>query len=167
MAAEARYRFSSRAMVPRHGLAPFLGIQLRGDGGGPGQIAEQHRQMAPLAGNLGRCLRLRSVNASIKRSAALTAELLLRLIRCAALSAFDRQCSATFGAEPAPLAVIISAFAAAHFLRSKFLEQRLGVLEVGGVEAFGEPVVDFRQHRAGLVALALLVEQSCEACCCA
>src|SRR5208283_5554001 len=43
------------------------------------------------------------------------------------------------------------------------LEQRLRVLQVGGVEALGEPVVDFGQHRARLVALALLVEEPREA----
>jgi hypothetical protein len=31
-------------------------------------------------------------------------------------------------------------------LCGQFGQQRLGVFEVGGVEAFGEPVVDFREH---------------------
>jgi hypothetical protein len=43
-----------------------------------------------------------------------------------------------------------------RILRSQFVEQRVGVLQVGGVEAFGEPVVDLGEHRARLVALALL-----------
>ena len=30
-------------------------------------------------------------------------------------------------------------------------QQRLGVLQVGGVEALGEPAVDFRRHRVGLL----------------
>ena len=38
-------------MVAAHRLAPFLGIELRGDPGGPDQVAEQHRQMTPLAGH--------------------------------------------------------------------------------------------------------------------
>jgi hypothetical protein len=50
MAAESRYRFRGRAMVAGHRLAPILGIELRRDPGGPGQVAEQHRQMTPLAG---------------------------------------------------------------------------------------------------------------------
>ena len=40
--------------------------------------------------------------------------------------------------------------------RNQLVEQRLGVLQVGGVEALGEPVVDFGEHRARFVALALL-----------
>ena len=35
VATESRYRFSGRAMVAEHGLAPFLRIELRGDPGGP------------------------------------------------------------------------------------------------------------------------------------
>jgi len=37
-------------------------------------------------------------------------------------------------------------------LGGQFLQQRLGLLEVGGVEAFGEPVVDFGQRGVRLVA---------------
>src|SRR5260370_657888 len=48
-------------------------------------------------------------------------------------------------------------------LLRQLLEQRLGILEVGGVEALGEPVVDFTEHRARLVAAALLREQPREA----
>ena len=44
-------------------------------------------------------------------------------------------------------------------LASQFIEQRLGVLQVGGVEALGEPAVDFGEHRARLVAAALRREQ--------
>ena len=36
-------------------------------------------------------------------------------------------------------------------LLRQFLEQRLGVLQVGGVEALGEPVVDFGEHRASFL----------------
>lgn len=42
-------------------------------------------------------------------------------------------------------------------------EQRLGVLQVLRVEAFGEPVVDGGEERAGLVALALIAEQAGQA----
>ena len=41
-------------------------------------------------------------------------------------------------------------------LSAQLVEQRLGVFQVGGVEAFGEPVVDFGEHRARLVATTLL-----------
>jgi hypothetical protein len=37
-------------MVCGHGLAPFLGVNLGRDFCGTHQIAEQHRQMTPLAG---------------------------------------------------------------------------------------------------------------------
>ena len=43
-------------------------------------------------------------------------------------------------------------------LAPKLIHQRLNVLQVGGVEAFGEPVVDVGEHRAGFIALALLRE---------
>jgi hypothetical protein len=33
----------------------------------------------------------------------------------------------------------------------QLIEQRPGVLQVGGVEALGEPVVDLREHRARLI----------------
>ena len=48
-------------------------------------------------------------------------------------------------------------------LLAKSIEQCLGVFQVGGIEALGEPVVDFREHRARLITLALLCEQPCEA----
>jgi hypothetical protein len=38
---------------------------------------------------------------------------------------------------------------------AQLLEQRPGVFQVGGVEAFGEPVVDVGEHRARLVAMTL------------
>jgi hypothetical protein len=41
-------------------------------------------------------------------------------------------------------------------LLAEFVEQRVGVLQVGDVEALGEPVVDFGEHRARLIALACL-----------
>src|SRR5260370_18816969 len=43
-------------------------------------------------------------------------------------------------------------------LRAQLLSQRLRILQVGGVEALSEPAVDFGQHRARLVALALPFE---------
>ena len=38
-------------------------------------------------------------------------------------------------------------------LLAQFVEQRLGVFQVGGLEALGEPVVDVGENRARLVAL--------------
>src|SRR5216683_2628744 len=46
--------------------------------------------------------------------------------------------------------------------RTQLVEQCLGVLEVGGVEAFGEPAVDFGEHRSRFIAAALAVEQARE-----
>ena len=43
------------------------------------------------------------------------------------------------------------------------LEQRPGFLQVGGVEAFGEPAVDRRQQCAGVVPLALALPEATEA----
>jgi hypothetical protein len=45
----------------------------------------------------------------------------------------------------------------------QLIEKRPGIFQIGGVEPFGEPVVDFGKHRAGFVAAALAVEQPREA----
>src|SRR2546430_6741374 len=42
-------------------------------------------------------------------------------------------------------------------------EQRLGILQVGGVEALGEPTIDVGEHRARLAAAILFGEQLAEA----
>jgi hypothetical protein len=44
------------------------------------------------------------------------------------------------------------------------VQQRLGLLEVGGVKALGEPAVDRRQQRMGFGLLALLLPQPRLAC---
>jgi hypothetical protein len=44
----------------------------------------------------------------------------------------------------------------------QFIEQYLGVFEIGRVEPFGEPDVDFREHRARFIATALLGQQAGE-----
>jgi hypothetical protein len=49
-------------------------------------------------------------------------------------------------------------------LCAQLIEEGFGVDEVGGVEAFGEPFVDVAEHRAGLFALALFIEQPRETC---
>jgi hypothetical protein len=48
-------------------------------------------------------------------------------------------------------------------LIGQLVEQSLGVFEVGGVEAFGEPTVDCGEHRPRLLATTLRHEQSREA----
>jgi hypothetical protein len=48
---------------------------------------------------------------------------------------------------------------------TQLVEQRLGVLEVGGVEALGEPTVDWGEQVVGLPPLALLGPQPREASC--
>jgi hypothetical protein len=45
----------------------------------------------------------------------------------------------------------------------QFVEQRLGVLQIGGVEALGEPAEDRGEQRHGLVRPALLAVQAGEA----
>ena len=45
----------------------------------------------------------------------------------------------------------LSASGTSSFAFAQLLEQRLGVLQVGGVEPLGEPVVGFREHRVGLI----------------
>jgi len=47
-------------------------------------------------------------------------------------------------------------------LSGEFAKQRLRLLEVRSVEPLGEPPVDLREQRDGLLAMSLLVEQSCE-----
>ena len=44
----------------------------------------------------------------------------------------------------------------------QLLQQRLGLLEVGGVKALGEPAVDWGQQLASLRALALLLPQAAQ-----
>ena len=44
----------------------------------------------------------------------------------------------------------------------QFIEQRLGVLQVGGVEALGKPLVDVGEYRARLGAAASAGEQARE-----
>jgi hypothetical protein len=42
-----------------------------------------------------------------------------------------------------------------NLIRSKFIEQRLGVLQIASVETLGETAVDFGEHRARFVAATL------------
>jgi hypothetical protein len=54
VAAEAGYRFSRGALIARHRLAPFLGIELSRNRSGADQVAEEYRQTPPLAGRSAR-----------------------------------------------------------------------------------------------------------------
>src|SRR5215469_7136628 len=45
----------------------------------------------------------------------------------------------------------------------QLVEQSLGVLQVGGVKALGEPVVDIAEHCARLVTAPSVAQQACEA----
>jgi len=55
-----------------------------------------------------------------------------------------------------------SKFYILKLLLIQLVEQRLGVLQVCGVEAFGEPVVDLREHLSGFVAPIRITQQACE-----
>src|SRR5215469_11128594 len=48
---------------------------------------------------------------------------------------------------------------------SQLLQQRLGVLQIGGVEALGEPVVDLGEHRTRIVKAIRIAQQSRKARC--
>src|SRR5258706_243048 len=47
---------------------------------------------------------------------------------------------------------------------TQFFDQRLRLLQVFGVETFGEPVVDLGQHLVSFCSSALLLPQSRQAC---
>ena len=49
------------------------------------------------------------------------------------------------------------------YLIAELLEQRLCLLQVGGIKAFGEPAVDLGEHRVRFVAATLLAKQPREA----
>jgi len=96
-----------------------------------------------------------------------------RYKRCGALSAeFEarRILEATLGTDQrqrvgwhCPQNFMPSGFSNPHLpqriLGSQLVEQRLGVFQISGVEALGEPAVDFGEHRKSLVSFALLREQ--------
>jgi hypothetical protein len=48
-------------------------------------------------------------------------------------------------------------------LSIEVLQQRLGLLEVGGVKAFREPIVDWCQKVIGFLAFALLLPEASQA----
>ena len=97
-----------------------------------------------------------------ERGSTFTTEVLAGLIRSSALRTQACERGGAFRTELAPFAIVSSALGAAHVprfalaLAAQLVQQRLGVLQVGGVEALGEPVVDLGEHSGGLVALASL-----------
>jgi hypothetical protein len=90
------------------------------------------------------------------------ARLWIRLIGRIASAEAQRSAAASKPCQrmPNPISPAVSDTKA---LATQFVKQRLSLLQIGSVEAFGEPVVNFRQHSARFVALPLLREQSREA----
>jgi len=60
-----------------------------------------------------------------------------------------------------PVAPILAALAFPPELTSQLIEQRLGVFQVGGVEALGEPAVNLSEHSTCLVAAARRCDPRC------
>jgi hypothetical protein len=71
-----------------------------------------------------------------------------------ARSAGRFECSATFVAKLQPVRVFSFALRAEHLvrplLRAQLVQQRLCVVQVGGVETFGEPVIDFGEQASSI-----------------
>jgi hypothetical protein len=107
-----------------------------------------------------------------QRCSALVAEFRAWRIRRSASGALRREGCRTLAAELRTFAIVCAALCTANFspsrhLLTQLIEERFGVFQVGGVESFGEPVVDFGEHCAGLVAVALFVKEAGEARGCA
>ena len=62
--------------------------------------------------------------------------------------------------NPSGFSVLHFAQIMTEWLGAQIIEQRLGVLQVGGVEALGEPLVSLCQHVAGLFLPTLLLPQA-------
>ena len=94
-------------------------------------------------------------------STAVLAELGRRVIFSAALRTSNRQRAPAVGAELPAGFTFRAAFCAAHIRRllpAQLIEQGFGVLQIGSVEAFGEPIVDFGEHGLSLLAALLFGE---------
>ena len=76
------------------------------------------------------------------------------IIRCVYIS-IRRENPATHERISASSGLILDGWPRTVLLYTELVEQGLRVFQVGGVEAFGEPVVDVGEHGAGLVAMAL------------
>jgi hypothetical protein len=117
VATEARYRFSGGALIIADYFAPLFRIELSSDRSRTNQVAEQHRQMAPLTNSVwcdrrGIC---NSFGGSIIQSgAALAAKLFTRLGGRVALWARSGERRPATRTEFAPFLIVHAAFRAAH-----------------------------------------------------
>src|SRR6516225_6240762 len=101
----------------------------------------------------GSCWRSRSS----ERGSALTAKPFARQVVRAAYRTTVGKRRTTATAESLVLRVVAPAFRTAHIspierLYAQLIEQRLGIFQIGGIEALSQPVVDFTEHHARLVA---------------
>ena len=125
--AEAIDGLRRRAVILADNLTPFFGIQAAADLSRTDEVAEQYREMAPLA--FGHCVRLAVLGAHrcgsrrscrIRRlwqsSTAVTTELLAQFARCTTGRTRQLQRLAAFDAELSPRTVIVPAAGTAHRL---------------------------------------------------
>jgi len=106
-------RFCGGAMIGGDRLAPFFGVEPRGNLSGADQVAKQHRQMPPLAASRRRygCGMNRGCWHCITQgSATFAAEAFARLVCGATLRAGDDERCATSRTEFAPFAIIAATF---------------------------------------------------------
>src|SRR5262249_4988246 len=107
--------------------------------------------------NVGRCM-------VCERSAAFSAELRALRIREGARRASQLELSPTLSAKDCVSEILGVALGAQHRGScAQLIEQRLRVLQVGGVEALGKPVVDSTQYCARLVATICVAKEACKA----
>ena len=102
-----------------------------------------------------------------KRCPALSTEIGIARVQGVAGSAPLLDFGAALHAKGGICWILVVALRAAHVppslaLVPQLIQQRGGILQVAGVEALGEPVVDLRKHRAGLFAAISVAQQSCE-----
>jgi hypothetical protein len=118
VAVKARDRFGGRAMIPGDRLAPLLGVEPSGDPGRADQVAEQHRQMTPLADCLARaeqrCSGNRIADGRIESRGALATEIKSRGIFKRAIGAGQGQRSPALPAELHAGWILKFALRAAH-----------------------------------------------------
>src|ERR1035437_5439111 len=136
------------------------------------QAAEQDRQMAPLALDTRERLNWRGPvlgwRDCSQSCSALSTEVSAGGIGGVTGSATILDFGTALHAEQSVCGVVVVALRAQHrCLSTQFVEQGFGVLQVGGVEALGEPVVDLGEHCARLAAAILTLEKAGEARRCA
>jgi hypothetical protein len=101
---------------------------------------------------------------------AFTAEAFVRLDRGAAFWAEGNKGCPAIRTEFAPFPIIAATLRTAHIppiseLHAQLIQQRLGLFEVGGIEAFAEPAINLAKRRPRLSAFALFNEQAGQARC--